>query len=404
MKNISKNETPEWITVCGGGHGAHAVIGILLLRNPAIHICLYLPLDQEREHFTEVFSNYSSFELWFSGNAREVPINQIHITGDPEEAANSSIIIIVVPAFAHEPFFSKLAPYLKENTTLAAIPAKGGIEFQAEHILGKHSQGTWILFGTQTLPWSCRIREFGHSVDILGTKKWVGASCLPIRKLSKNAQAFSNLLGIKIEPYQSMLELGLMNTGQVLHPVIMNGEFYNRRAEIFPSEDEIPMFYRCVGERTAEIISQVSNEILTIRDVVEQIQPGFRMPNVVHISRLLPDIYSDDIEDSSDLVRTLQTNRAYYNVKAPVKKLDNGYQIDEKARYLTEDIPFGLLVMKGIALILGIDTPVIDTVIMHNSEWMGKEYFLQGQMVGRDVATSRAPQRYKIESLEELIQ
>ena len=60
--------------------------------------------------------------------------------------------------------------------------------------------------------------------------------------------------------------------------------------------------------------------------------------------------------------------------------------------------------MKGIALILGIDTPVIDTVIMHNSEWMGKEYFLQGQMVGRDVATSRAPQRYKIESLEELIQ
>ena len=94
-----------------------------------------LPTDQEREHFTEVFSNYSSFELWFSGNVREVPINQIHITGDPEEAANSSIIIIVVPAFAHEPFFSKLAPYLKENTTLAAIPAKGGIEFQVEHIL-----------------------------------------------------------------------------------------------------------------------------------------------------------------------------------------------------------------------------------------------------------------------------
>ena len=35
----------SWITVCGGGNGAHALIGTLLLRDKRIQIRLYLPIE-----------------------------------------------------------------------------------------------------------------------------------------------------------------------------------------------------------------------------------------------------------------------------------------------------------------------------------------------------------------------
>jgi len=39
-----------------------------------------------------------------------------------------------------------------------------------------------------------------------------------------------------------------------------------------------------------------------------------------------------------------------------VKKVNAGYQVDEATRYLTEDVPFSLLVTKGIALVVGVET------------------------------------------------
>jgi len=51
-----------------------------------------------------------------------------------------------------------------------------------------------------------------------------------------------------------------------------------------------------------------------------------------------------------------QTNLGYQPLKVLVKKVNAGYQVDEATRYLTEDVPFSLLVTKGIALVVGVET------------------------------------------------
>lgn len=86
-----------------------------------------------------------------------------------------------------------------------------------------------------------------------------------------------------------------------------------------------------------------------------------------------------------------------------MKKVNAGYQVDVATRYLTEDVPFGLLVTKGIALVVGVETPMIDEVITNISAWIGKEYLIDGELIGRDVMRTRAPQRYTLDSLEGLI-
>jgi len=393
----------RWITVCGGGNGAHALIGTLLLQNETTHIRLYLPFKEERSGFADAISSHSKFEVQLAGEVHSVVSNRIHVTGDPEEAARSSTIIMVVPAFAHGPILSQLAPYLTKESTIAALPARSGLEYQARDILGKVGQNGCVLVGFQTLPWACRIKEFGHSVIIYGTKKKLGAASLPRKEIEEKAKVFSTLLGMDVIPYQSMLELSLANTGQLIHPGIMYSVFADRLGEIFPSEATVPLFYASVDDEAAEFLSRMSDEVLTIKDTVEQKRPGFKMPSFVHLSQWLLEAYGDDIKGTANLARMFQTNRGYQTLKVPVKKVNGGYRVDVAARYLTEDVPFGLLVTKGIASVVGVETPTIDEVITKISAWIGKEYLIDGRLIGRDVMTTRAPQRYGIDSLEELI-
>ena len=393
----------SWITVCGGGNGAHALIGTLLLRDNRIQIRLYLPIEEERSRFAEAISCQPSFELRVTGKVYSVASKRIHVTADPKEAARSSVIIMVVPAFAHEPILLQLAPYLTKENTIAALPARSGLEYQACDILGKVGQNGCVLVGFQTLPWACRIKEFGRSVIIHGTKKRVGAACLPKKEIGEKAKVFSTLLGMDVIPYRSMLELSLANTGQLIHPGIMYSVFRNRRTEVFPSEDEVPLFYASVDDEAAEFLSRMSDEVLTIKDTVEQERPGFKIPSVVHLSQWLLEAYEDDIRGTANLARMFQSNQGYQTLRVPVKKVDSGYQVNVKVRYLTEDLPFGLLVTKGIASAVGVETPTIDEVITKTSAWIGKEYLINGRLIGRDVITTRAPQRYGIDSLEGLV-
>lgn len=393
----------NWITVCGGGNGAHALVGTLLLQDETTHIRLYLPFEEERSRFAEAISSYSQFEVRVAREVRRVAANRIHVTGDPKEAARSSVIIMVVPAFAHGAILSQLASYLTKKSTIAVLPARSGLEYQAQDILGKIGQNGCVLVGFQTLPWACRIEEFSHSVIIYGTKKRVGATCLPAKEIGEKARVFSTLLGMDVIPYQSMLELSLANTGQLIHPGIMYSVFADRLGEAFPSENEVPLFYASVDEAAAKVLSRMSDEILIIKKVVEERLPGFKMPGVVHLSQWLNEAYGEEILNTSSLAKQFQTNRGYQRFKVPVKKSSDGYRVDVNTRYLTEDVPFGLLVTKGIASVVGVETPMLDEVITNTSAWIGKEYLIGSRVIGRDVVTTRSPQRYKIDSLEGLV-
>ena len=114
--------------------------------------------------------------------------------------------------------------------------------------------------------------------------------------------------------------------------------------------------------------------------------------------------YPEDISDKTNLYTAIQTNAAYQGLKHPVKKSDDGkYLPDFTYRYMTEDIPQGLVVIRGIAEIVGVETPNIDKVLLWSQEKMGKEYLVNSKIQGKDVEKSRAPQRYGFTTLESIL-
>ena len=57
---------------------------------------------------------------------------------------------------------------------------------------------------------------------------------------------------------------------------------------------------------------------------------------------------------------------------------------------------------KGLADIAQVETPKIDEIIMYCQKYMKKEYVVDGKLVGRDVGETTAPQRFGINTIDEL--
>lgn len=123
-----------------------------------------------------------------------------------------------------------------------------------------------------------------------------------------------------------------------------------------------------------------------------------------HIYNWYMRCYPQDISDKTNLYTAIQTNAAYQGLKHPVKKTEDGkFLPDFSHRYMTEDIPFGLVVIRGIAEIMGIETPNIDKVLTWSQQQMGKEYLVDKKLQGKDISTSRAPQSYGFTTIESIL-
>lgn len=80
-----------------------------------------------------------------------------------------------------------------------------------------------------------------------------------------------------------------------------------------------------------------------------------------------------------------------------------GWVPDFGCRLLAEDVPSGLVPIKGCAQILGVPTPWIDRVVGWAQEQLGREYLVGGRLEGADVAATDAPQAYGATTPDQLL-
>ena len=391
----------ETITICGGGNAAHAIIPII--RNHfSGKLNLFLPYGDEAAQFNKLIEEKRFVTA---------TIGEKKLYGRPDETSKlakdvckeADLILMPLPAFAHEPTLLQIAPFLKNEAIIGAIPARSGFEYAALKILKDNKKEKVKIFGMQTLPWACRIKEYASKVDILGKKRSVGMAAFPHKITSELASFLTRLLDLKIEPLPNMLTLSLANVGQIIHPGIMYGLFKGKE-ELKYRKEEIPLFYQGVTKEISETLKVMSDEILVLTKEIKNIDKSINLNHVLGLKDWLIYSYKESIEDKSTLQSCFVTNRAYQGLRAPMKRIDNDYFLpDFQARYLTEDVPYGLVVTKAIAQLAKVDTPVIDEVILTISKWIGKEYIKRGYLEGKDIKDTRIPQNYGIDNLENII-
>ncbi|PKP58508.1 hypothetical protein CVT91_08490 [Candidatus Atribacteria bacterium HGW-Atribacteria-1] len=239
------------ITICGGGNAAHAMISII--RNYfSGKLNLFLPFGDETNHFQKLIDEKRFLTATIGDN---------ELYGRPDKVSKfakevckeADLILMPLPAFAHEQTLLQIVPSLKEEAIIGAIPARSGFEYAALKILKDNNKEEVKIFGMQTLPWACRIKEYATSVSILGKKESVGMAAFPHKIIFELTSFLSRVLDLKIESLPNMLTLTLANVGQIIHPGIMYGLFKGKEQIKF-QKNEIPLFYQGYTREIAKIL------------------------------------------------------------------------------------------------------------------------------------------------------
>ncbi|HED23808.1 MAG TPA: hypothetical protein ENN91_01640 [Firmicutes bacterium] len=387
------------IAVCGGGNAAHVVIPLLKSRD--LQVTLYTPFAEEAARFEAGASAGGIVST--DSRGKELRGAPDVITTDPQVAGKADFFLLVMPAFAHGPTLKALAPHLTPGAVIGAIPARSGFDLQADYLLaGEGCPETGTIYCGQTLPWACRIVEYGRRVRVLGAKASVGLATAPADRAAEISILLGWMLEVNFVPLANPLAVSLGNIGQVIHPGIMYGLLKDYHGAVW-QEDQIPPFYQGVTDEVAAIMSRMSEEIVKVAEELTFCF-GIDLHEVETVEHWLLRSYGESIGDSSSLARAFCTNQSYDGLKVPVIKKGAGYGPDFKSRYLTEDIPFGLLFSKSVAEMVNIRTPWIDEVIRVAGGWTGKRYLGDdGSVSGPDIEEARIPQNYGIDSAEVLV-
>lgn len=385
------------ITICGGGNAAHTAAGLLSsCKGHLVNVYLSIP-DEAKLWQTGIEEQGGLMVHRKTGSIKGIPEK---ISSDPAEVIpDSQLVLLAIPAFAHESVLEEIASCLAPGTLVGALAARGSFDLCTREVLGSRSNEV-TLFGLQTLPWACRIKSYGSEVEILGTKAKVDCAACPPKQAEALVSFLSDELDLPLAPMASFLSLTLAGTGQIIHPGVMFGLFSTWDGSLF---DEAPLFYQGIDDNTAEILQFLSDEIQTLREDFEHRYPHLDLSSVRSLAEWLCLSYADEIEDTSSLQTYFVTNRSYVGLKVPMRQVNGGLVPDFKTRYLSEDVPFALLATRGIAELAGVPTPIMDEVITWAQQQLGKEFLVDGKLKGRDVKNSRAPQRFGIQDLDSMI-
>jgi ketopantoate reductase len=396
------------ITICGCGNGAHACAALLCRKGHTVNV--FSPLSQEVERFKASYGQNDGMTLHigdgllgkiggvFSDRDQDRKLKLNKITDNPAEVIpDSSLIIVIVPAFAHRNILVNIKDYVAESSRVVVLPSRGGLEFEANTLMPKTK---FIAF--QTLPWACRIKKFGSEINVSGLKNKIQAASIPAGLPQEYFDELEELFDLKIERLKSALTLTLANIGQIFHPGIMYGLFRKNPAATFLATD-IPLFYENVDKEIADILSTMSDEIRAVARELGKVNPNVESEKVLHVSDWLRVSYEGLMGDTSSLPNMFRTNAAYKGIKAPVVKVaDNLYAPDFTARYIVEDIPFGLLVTRSIAEMVQVATPTIDKVLSNIGKWTNYDYYEKLNAVKSLAPKSRLPEFHGINSSQQL--
>jgi hypothetical protein len=381
----------EKIAICGGGNGAQTLASVAS-SNLACAVDIYAPFRDEAERLRAGIAAHGGVEVTGAVRGKGRPRR---VSGDAAEVVpGSDVVMLVLPAFAHESTLAEVVHYLDHGAWVGAAPARGGLEYCAARVLEEARRSDVTIFGLQTLPWACRIREYGRVVDVLGVKQSIDVASRPVAHVGLIAPLLEQMLGLPVGRASSMLALTLANTGQIIHPGIMYNLFSSWDGVPFVAE-EIPLFYQGLSEEGAAVLEGLSRDIESIRARLTEF--GLDVTGVRPLKAWLLRCYGHAIGDASCLRSAFVTNEAYAGLKAPMREVAPGQFLpDFGARYLAEDVPYGLAVSQAIARLADVETPVIDRVVAWAQGQVSKQTERRG-------FNARTPQEYGLRNLQELI-
>lgn len=323
------------------------------------------------------------------------------VTKDAKVAvSDADLILLPLPAFAVGPTLKDIGPYIKKGAYVGMLPGQGGCQWAAADALGKdfYKERDIVLFAAEKLPYNVRVLEYGQKIRVFSYKK-VGIGAVPLNKTGDVVGLLKECVPyMYAEPLSHILDTTLTTGNQCIHPARMYS-----LANPKESYQKNPLFYEEMDKEAADRIQAVSDELRNIARAIERKAPAVNLEDVIDIRQALVDAYGKEIEDDSSLLSVLRTNKGFKGIYSPMVESEGGvWKVDWKSRYLSDDVPYGLCVLRGLAEFVDVKTPTVDMLLLWAQEHMGKSYLVNGRLCGSDVKATGAPQAFGFMKLHDL--
>jgi opine dehydrogenase len=326
----------EWIkkiAVMGGGSGAHTMAADLALKGFEVRIC---EAPEFEATFRTTLEQQGIKLIDTGGEERFVEVSRA--TMDFREALEGvDYIMLAIPAVGQECFFSGIMPYLEDGQTIVSWPGNySALRFASMlRESGIHKRVT--LAEGHTLPWGCRMEEPGRARIFVEAWKLLVAT-LPARE---SKRVLGDLKAMyPVAAAENVLATSMNNLNPIVHPVgcVLNAGW------IDTLERDFYFYHHGTTLSVARSIRAVYEEVKGVAEAI-----GVKM---LH--------YPEEAFWSKSTIMS-------YYFKAPFDKEGVVARISGpssmKARYVIEDIPYGLVPVGLLARRLGIATPITNAVI-----------------------------------------
>ena len=443
------------VLVCGGGNAAHVLVGQLAARG---HLATMLSTyPKEADCMRQGCDANDGVEVrgWGTKGAETIRGRPLSIVGTFAEAFSSlrsprgvryDVVLLAVPAPHHDAYLKGLAPYLAKSsaadahdricagapeilpTILAAAVAQGGFDMAARQALGDANvTGEVIIAGLETLPWACRIIKQGAVAEVLGTKDTVDAAvavfgCDP-SNLTNYAPAALEVLQIAVGPTPKLnlasgfLGVTLSNVNAFWHPTLMWHRW--RDWDGTPVSGPAPLLYEhapddlacdLMSDEVEEVVSKIRERYPTCIDDLSSARG---------VNTWFLNAYGDEKSlNKTSTATMMRTNPAYKGLTHPMRPANDDDDTDDpkkklvpdfQHRYIAEDVGYGLVVIRGIAELVGVETLTIDKVILWAQRAAKLSYLKEVHVAdkpaaafdpprltcsGADLDKTRCPQRF----------
>jgi opine dehydrogenase len=209
-----------------------------------------------------------------------------------------------------------------------------------------------IIAETGGLPFATRLIGPGR-VKTFHIRSVCGLAAVPGNKGSQVYDKLKDLYSVELK--KTVVETGLGHLTPLLHPA---GSLLNA-GRIERSHGEFYMYEEGMTSSVVKVIEGVDRERLMIGAAL-----GIDLPSGVDM------MVESGYGPRGTLWESLNGSAGLTPVKGP-DSLEN--------RYVTEDIPYGLVAWASLGHAVGVETPVMDALIEIGGAMMGKNCWLEGR-------------------------
>ena len=340
------------IAILGAGNGGCAVAADLSLREHEVTL-IKTSNAMHNENFQYLVENKGEIRLFENG---ELKISNIYkVTTDLSELKKAEIIIVYIQTNYHEALIKRIIPYIQDGQIIIFNPGYLSTAYMLKHC--KNNDITIIEAESSFI--DCRIVEPGLiKVGFRNVRNPLGI--YPSKDIDIVKKKL-NKMGFPFVYLSSVVEAALHNPNMIVHTVgaIMS------IPRIEKTKGEYCMYHEVFTPSVWNILEKLDNEKM---DVLEAL--GFeRLPYVEACK------FRNSIDDSRD------AKEVFFWYAAMPTRAKGPITVD--SRYISEDVPQGIVMLEALAKQLNIETPICTALIEMASAALKRNLRTEGRTLDR---------------------